>query len=145
MAFRLRFTAALLLLAGLFLLSTPAVRVVSAPSVPAPKLISPVNGMFLDNGCSPKANEITWDFDWSDVIGASAYHLKVWRNPALPLINNVSVPSSSFHYVGGPNDYVANTNLNGWRWMVRAKVGNSWGPWSVVRNFRVEKLNTDCQ
>ena len=145
MTFRFRFTTALLLLAGLFLLSTPAVPVSSAPPVPAPMLISPVNGMFMDNGCSPRANGITWDFDWSDVPGASAYHIRVWRNPAIPLINNMSVPSSSFHYVSAPSDYVANTNLNGWRWMVRAKVGRAWGPWSAVRTFRVEKLNTDCQ
>jgi len=145
MALRFRFTTALLLLAGFFLLSTPAAPVSSAPQVPAPKLISPVNGMFMDNGCSPKANGIVWDFDWSDVIGASAYHIKVWKNPALPLINNMNVPASSFHYVSPLSDYIANTNLTGWRWSVRAKVGNVWGPWSVVRNFRVEKLNTDCQ
>ena len=144
MTFRLRFAIALLL-AGLFLLSTPAVRVSSAPPVPAPVLISPVNGMFLDNGCSPKANGITWDFDWSDVPLASAYHIRVWRSPAAPLIYNMSVSSSSYHYVSAPSDYVANANLNGWRWSVRAKVGNAWGPWSAVRNFRVEKLNTDCQ
>jgi hypothetical protein len=104
MTFRFRFTAALLLLAGLFLLSTHAVPVTSAPAIPAPKLISPVNGMFMDNGCSPKANGILWDFDWTDVPLASAYHIRVWKNPALPLINNMNVPSSSFHYVSPLTD-----------------------------------------
>ena len=98
----------------------------------------------MDNGCSPKPDGITWDFDWSDVPGATAYHLRVWRNPAIPLINNMSVPSSSFHYVSAPSDHIINANLNGWRWMVRAKVHGAWGPWSSHRSFRVEKLNTDC-
>jgi len=141
MTFHLRFTG-LLLLAALFLVSTPALLVSSPLS--APMLISPANGAILDNGCSPKPNGITWDFDWSDVPGATAYHIRVWKNPALPLINNMNVPSSSFNYVSPPTDYIANTNLGGWRWMVRAKVRNVWGPWSSVRSFRVEKLNTDC-
>jgi len=141
MTFHLRFTG-LLLLAALFLVSTPALLVSSPLS--APMLISPANGAILDNGCSPKPNGITWDFDWSDVPGATAYHIRVWKNPALPLINNMNVPSSSFNYVSPPADYIANTNLGGWRWMVRAKVRNVWGPWSSVRSFRVEKLNTDC-
>ena len=98
----------------------------------------------MDNGCSPKRNGIKWDFDWSDVPGATAYHVRVWKNPAIPIINNMSVSSSSFNYVSPPSDYIANTNLTGWRWMVRAKVRGVWGPWSTTRSFRVEKLNTDC-
>ena len=143
MTLQLRVTG-LLLLAALLLVSTPTSRVISAPRVPAPVLVSPANGTLMDNGCSPRRDGITWDFDWSDVPGATAYHLRVWKNPALPLINNMSVPSSSFHYASGPSDYIANTNLAGWRWMVRAKVGGIWGPWSLLRSFRVEKLNTDC-
>lgn len=145
MAIHLRFTC-LLLLAALLLVSTPALIVSSAPAMApaAPLLISPANGAVMDNGCSPKPNGITWDFDWSDVPGATAYHLRVWKNPALPIINNMSVPSSSFHYASPPADYIINTNLTGWRWMVRAKVRGVWGPWSSVRTFRVERLNTDC-
>ena len=143
MTLNLRFTG-LFLLAALFLVSTPGPLVSSAPPPAAPTLISPVNGAVMDNGCSPKPDGITWDFDWSDVPGATAYHIRVWRNPAIPLINNMSVPSSSFHYVSAPSDHIINANLNGWRWMVRAKVHGVWGPWSAVRSFRVERLNTDC-
>jgi len=143
MTLKLRCTG-LLLLAALFLVSMPALLVSSAPPPPAPTLISPANGAVMDNGCSPKRNGITWDFDWSDVAGATAYHIRVWKNPAIPLINNMSVPSSSFHYVSAPSDHIINTNLTGWRWMVRAKVRGVWGPWSAQRTFRVEKLNTDC-
>ena len=111
---------------------------------PPPTLISPAVGELMDNGCKPKADGITWDFDWSDVTGATAYHLKVFKNPALPLINNMSVLTSSYHYVSAPHDHIINSNLSNWRWMVRAKVHGTWGAWSAPRVFRVEKLNTDC-
>lgn len=144
MTFHLRVTG-LLLLAALFLISTPAPLASSAPPMPpaAPMLISPVNGAVMDNGCQDRSNGVTWDFDWSDVPGATAYHLRVWHNPALPVVNNMSIPASSYHY-DSPGTYVINSNLNGWRWMVRAKVKGVWGPWSIVRVFRVERLNTDC-
>ena len=145
MPFYLRVTG-LLLVSGLLLASTPTTLVSSAPPMaPAPPmLVSPANGAVMDNGCKPTANGITWDFDWSDVPGATAYHLRVARNPAIPLINNMSIASSSFSYVSAPSDHIINANLQGWRWMVRAKVRGGWGPWSRVRSFRVEKLNTDC-
>ena len=144
MLFHLQVTG-VLLLSGLFLAAPPKPLVSSGPPIPPPPmLISPVNGAVMDNGCHPKPNGITWDFDWSDVPGATAYHLRVWRNPSLPIINNMTIPSSSYHYASPPSDYIINSNLNGWRWMVRAKVRGVWGRWSAVRFFRVEKLNTDC-
>ena len=114
------------------------------PAPPPPTLISPVNGAIMDNGCKPKAEGISWDFDWSDVPGATSYQIRVWRNPALPLINNVNVLTSSYHYGPPSSAHIVNANLNGWRWMVRAKVAGAWGPWSAPRWFKVEKLNTDC-
>ena len=145
MRFHLR-VPGLFLLASLFLVSTSTPLLISAPLSPAPPppaLVSPTNGTVMDNGCKPKTDGITWDFDWSDVPGATAYHIRVWKNPALPIINT-NVPSSSYQYASAPSDYIINSNLSGWRWMVRAKVHGSWGPWSRVGNFRVEKLNTDC-
>jgi hypothetical protein len=139
MPFHLHITA-LFLLSGSFLLTEP--RPPMPP--PAPMLISPPNGALMDNGCKPKPDGITWDFDWSDVPGATVYHIRVFRNPAIPLINNMSVVPSSYHYTSAPADHIINSNLNLWRWMVRAKVHGRWGRWSAVRWFRVEKLNTDC-
>lgn len=138
--------AVLSLLLGTLMAWTPKPIVSGAAPMapPAPMLISPASGAVMDNGCKPKADGITWDFDWSDVPGATAYHIRVFRNPALPLINNMGVASSSFHYTSAPHDHIINANLGGWRWMVRAKVGAMWGPWSAPRFFRVEKLNTDC-
>lgn len=136
MLFKLHITG-LLLLAGSFLMP--------APPPAAPVLISPANGALMDNGCKPKADGITWDFDWSDVPGATAYHIKVFRNPNIPLINQMNVQQSSYHYVSAPSDHIINSNTNLWRWMVRAKAPTGgWGRWSTARAFRVEKLNTDC-
>ena len=65
MSFNLRVTG-LLLLAVLFLISTPTPLVSSATPPPppplVPMLISPVDGAVMDNGCTPKPNGITWDF-----------------------------------------------------------------------------------
>jgi len=144
MRFKL-YVAVLSLLLGILVGSTPKPFVSAAALMapPAPVPIAPVNGAIMDNGCQNRKDGITWDFDWSDVPGATAYQLRVWRNPSLPVVNNMSIPSSSYHY-DSPHTFVINSNLNGWRWMVRAKVHGVWGPWSVVRFFRVEKLNTDC-
>jgi hypothetical protein len=128
-----------LALTALFALAQPARTL----QVPPPKLITPVNGAVMDNGCVDKSNGVTWDFDWSDVPGASAYQIRVWKNPAIPLVNNVIVVTSNYHY-DSPKSYIINTNLTGWRWMVRAKAGGAWGPWSKIGFFQVEKLNTDC-
>ncbi len=125
-----------LLLSGLFALVEPAL-------IPPPTLISPANGALMDNGCQNLTDGITWDFDWNDVPGATRYHIRVWRNPALPVVNNANVITSEYTH-NKPQTFVINANRIGWRWMVRARVGNRWGPWSRVRTFRVERLNTDC-
>ena len=137
MPFKLHFLG-LLILSGSFLIPAPA------PPPAAPVLISPANGALMDNGCKPKADGIKWDFDWSDVPGATAYHIKVFRNPNIPLINNINVQTSEYHYVSAPADHIINSNLNLWRWMVRARGPAGWSKWSTARAFRVEKLNTDC-
>lgn len=138
MPFHLHITGVLTLTA-LFALGQPA----GIFKIPPPMLVSPANGTVMDNGCQDKSNGVTWDFDWKDVPGATAYHIRVWKNPALPVVNNMNVATSDYHY-DSPQTYIINTNLTGWRWMVRAKVGRAWGPWSRVGFFRVERLNTDC-
>ncbi|HXQ38342.1 MAG TPA: hypothetical protein VN843_30360 [Anaerolineales bacterium] len=126
---------------------TPVVSSTPPPPPAAPILISPVAGAVMDNGCKGTPEGITWDFDWSDVPSVAPttrYHLKVWKNPALPVINKMDITTSSYHHTSAPSDYIINTNLTGWRWMVRAKVLGTWGAWSPVRSFKVERVNTDC-
>jgi len=132
--------AVVLLLSGLFLLAS------AEPRIPAPTLVSPANDAVMDNGCDKKPEGITWDFDWSDVPSATAYNIKVWSGstPNNPVLNDMNVKPSSYHYTSTDPGYIINQNLKGWRWMVRAKVDGVWGPWSKVGNFQVERLNTDC-
>jgi hypothetical protein len=139
MPFHLHIAGAVALSVALLALTNPARTI----QIPAPHLISPVNGAVMDNGCKDRSNGITWDFDWSDVHGATAYQIRVWKNPAIPLINNVTIPTSDYHY-DSPKSYIINTNLTGWGWRVRARVGKVWGPWSITGFFRMERLNTDC-
>ena len=138
MPFHLHITG-VLTLTTLFALVEPARTLQIMP----PKLLSPANGEVVDNGCRDRSNGITWDFDWSDVPGATAYHIRVWRNPALPVVNQTNVASSEYHH-DSPQSFIINTNLTGWRWRVRARVGGVWGPWSRTGLFRAERLNTDC-
>jgi hypothetical protein len=130
----------LLFLSGALALGGPARKQLV---IPPPTLTSPVNGAVMDNGCQDKSNGITWDFDWSDVPGAIEYQIRVWKNPALPVINNASTPTSDYHD-DSPQSYIINSNRMGWRWMVRAKVRGRWTAWSRVGFFSVERLNTDC-
>jgi hypothetical protein len=113
-------------------------------SVPAPTLISPRSGAVLDNGCIDKSNEIKWYFDWSDIRGATKYHLYVKGATAqYPLINKSNLTTSNYlHKTFG---YIATHNLNNWKWKVRAYVNGKWGAWSGERSFNVEPLNTDCR
>jgi hypothetical protein len=140
----LRLTSCLIVI-GMVLIAATTPRVLSAraAAIGQPQLISPNNNVVMDNGCGDKSNGITWDFDWSDVPRAEAYHIRVWKNPAIPVINEMNVTASNFHY-DSPQTYIINTNLTGWRWTVRAKVHGVWGPWAPARYFRVERLNTDC-
>ena len=131
--------AGVLTLSAVFTMAEPRL----ALQLPAPKLLSPVNAARLDNGCRDKSNGIKWDFDWSEVPGASAYHLRVWRNPALPVVNQINLAAADYHY-DSPQSYISSNNLTGWRWRVRARVGGVWGPWSRIGFFSVEQLNTDC-
>ncbi len=140
---------ALSLVSALLLASALTPVVSSTPPAPlaAPILISPAAGAVMDNGCKGTPEGITWDFDWSDVPSVAPttqYQLRVWKNRALPVINKTILMTSSYHHTSAPSDYIINTNLTGWRWMVRARVLGVWGPWSPVRSFKVEKVNTDC-
>ena len=116
---------------------------------PGPGLVAPLPGAELDNGCKsiPAAGTIEWDFDWTTVAGATAYHLYVLGPDATtPLINNELIGAPSYHF-SGPGDYIDDTNLYGWVWMVRALVNdgvnNVWTGWSEVRSFDVAPP-TDC-
>lgn len=116
---------------------------VADPSDPTiPELIAPAQGAILDNGCLDQSDAIIWDFDWSDVQHATEYYLVVsGPNAIYPLIDRVA-GESGFHYEQVA--YIIPRHQPGWRWRVRARIGEDWMEWTEERTFDVEPLNSDC-
>ncbi|MCH9031077.1 MAG: leucine-rich repeat domain-containing protein [candidate division Zixibacteria bacterium] len=114
-------------------------------TVSPPILLSPENGDVLDNSCNDgevTSDSVIWNFDWSDVSGATVYELFIKNNAAQnPVIDTFISPSSFHSSLGG---FISNANLLDWRWKVRAMVGGVWSAFSPERTFDVEPLNTDC-
>ena len=109
------------------------------PNVPL--LLAPKPGEILDNGCRSFADSMIWVFDWTDVPNASDYHIWV-KHPtaAVPLLDNSIGPTSSHRQAS-----LAWTAWGtGWEWKVRAVVDGELKPWSEIRIFHVEQLDTDC-
>ncbi|MCD4766776.1 MAG: hypothetical protein K8R34_09725 [Methanosarcinales archaeon] len=105
-------------------------------------LISPKEDAVMDNGRTDRTDSIIWDFDWSDVKGATEYQLYVIGDTAkYPVIDRVT-SSSSYHH-SSPGSYIIESNRYGWTWKVRAQVNGQWGDWSETRTFSVEEVNTD--
>ena len=104
-----------------------------------PKLIFPLTGAVLYDGSGGSS---VWDFDWSDVEGASEYHLYVIGPipPAeFPIVDTITTSSSYRHVSSG---YVVSKNYYGWTWRVRAKINGQWSEWSETGNFDVGKVPT---
>jgi hypothetical protein len=107
-----------------------------------PTLISPVVDTVVDNGCHDGSNQAEWSFDWSDVPGAEAYALQVWRTGMNLAIDRDDLSASDFSDPYG--GWMDNDHLDQWNWKVRARVNGLWGDWSDTRGFQVEPLDTDC-
>ena len=108
----------------------------------SPLLSSPLNGAVMDNGRTDGKNGIVWDFNWSDVKGATQYQLYIKKDTAnTPFIDTVTTSSSYRHIRDGY--YITNSNRHGWTWKVRAQVNGQWYEWSETRNFVVEEVDTD--
>jgi len=107
----------------------------------SPLLISPLNGDVMDNGRTDGKNGIVWDFNWSDVKGATQYQLYIKKDTDnIPVIDTVTTSSSYRHRDGS---YITNADRYGRTWKVRAQVNGQWCEWSETRNFVVEEVDTD--
>lgn len=107
-----------------------------------PQLQTPAEGAVLDNGCVQGNDSLVWDFDWSDVPGATEYHLFVQHQGSpFAQIDDSVLTQSSFHY-----SQVATytSDLAAWHWWVRAKVDGAFRNWGGPLDFTVEPANTDC-
>ena len=117
-----------------------------APVAPlVPTLALPAEGGLADNACTLDQSEaVVWDFDWSDVPGASSYELWVkHRNSAQPEIDQTGLQTSSHR--AGRFVVLEGDMLQGWEWKVRAVVNGAPQPWSKTGTFSIEPLDTDCQ
>lgn len=128
------------------LISTPLPTSIPTPLTPTPTptaltLISPEDNEILDNGRTDFMDYMVWDFDWSDVEGATRYHLFVINPLGFPYINYDYITSSSYHLES--RGYQTSDGLEGWTWGVRAFVNGQWNEWSDTRHFDVEPPNTD--
>ncbi|MFH1032494.1 MAG: TRAP transporter substrate-binding protein DctP [Chloroflexota bacterium] len=125
----------------------PTVRPPTATPFPLPKelvLISPDEGALLDNGRFDGYDRIIWNFDWSDVPGATQYQIYVIGDTSPAPTINTQISYSNYHWenygsIGGGN---VDQNRFGWTWKVRALVNGVWSGWSQ-RTFNVEPVDTD--
>ena len=90
-----------------------------------------------------------WRFDWEDIPAADHYEIVILGPSAsIPLVHAVT-HKSEFN-VGSLNSentdevqkagYVADHNLRGWSWRVRAKLSNGiWGAWSREQRFNIRR------
>jgi hypothetical protein len=114
------------------------------PEPSPPGLLAPADGAVLDNGCVSASDPLVWEFDWSDVPGATAYELYVRQFTATaPAIDATDVTTSSYRREA--MGYIGPVKLEGWEWRVRAKVDGADQDWSATRRFSVEPLDTDCR
>jgi serine/threonine protein kinase/tetratricopeptide (TPR) repeat protein len=103
---------------------------------PGPSLLMPAAGAILDNGANDGSKLRVWEFNWSEVPGATRYHLYVIGPTAtLPVINNLTLTAPSYRDEG--KGYFATQYRLGYRWKVRALVNGTWTDWSEERTFDV--------
>jgi tetratricopeptide (TPR) repeat protein len=113
---------------------------------PGLTLLKPAAGAILDNGAIDFSKMMVWEFDWSDVPGATQYHLYVigpeqpGPRQTNPGINNSTLTSSYYRHEVKAMIYGDRGRL-GLRWRVRALVKGTWTDWSETRTFDVAPLD----
>jgi len=115
-------------------------RLPGATAQPSPpSLLEPRTGAVLPNGSREGNRTAVWEFKWSAVPGASKYHLQVIAAKArIPRLDRSDLTSPE--YRDEWRGYVIDPNRLGWRWKVRALVGDVWTEWSEERTFDVQPL-----
>ncbi|MCY2993311.1 MAG: serine/threonine-protein kinase [Planctomycetota bacterium] len=106
-----------------------------------PKLLSPLPDAVLENGSLDGSRQKTWEFAWSAVVGATRYHLFVsGRRAPRPVVDVSEIGHTQYSHRG--TGYVIEANQRGWRWRVRALVGDKWTDWTEERTFDVGPIAT---
>jgi hypothetical protein len=103
----------------------------------APGLLQPAL-----NATLPQPASGEWHFDWEDVPTAQKYELVVLGPSALIPLVQTETSASEYTVKKKRGGYIAEANLRGWSWRVRAQDRNGgWGPWSKLRRFNVSPQN----
>ena len=113
-------------------LPVPAPVAAAAPAEVGPRLLEPIADATL-----PQPELDAWRFDWEDTPDAKAYELVVLGSSAVfPLVHTIT--RTSEYVYDERSGYIADHNLVGWSWRVRAQYrSGKWGPWSRIRRFNV--------
>ena len=97
-----------------------------------PNLLEPLAGATL-----PQPEIAEWRFDWDDVPGVKSYEIVVLGPAAMFPLFHTSTINSEYTAPVKPG-YIADFNLEGWSWRVRAHYSDAAsGPWSAARRFNV--------
>ena len=130
----------------LTLVPSGEVVVAEEPSGAAPILIEPYLDSFL-----PQPGDGEWRFDWVDIPEADSYEIVILGpHASVPLGRVMTNKSEIIMGRRDPADdgekqkagYIADHNLRGWSWRVRAKLNNgTWGAWSREQRFNVQMRN----
>jgi hypothetical protein len=110
---------------------------------PGPTLLKPAAGASLDFGRSKYSHlrdmSRIWEFNWSEVPGATQYHLHLFRPDGMIFINNPTLTSSSCRVEA--ERFLVDWVLLDRRWKVRALVNGIWTDWSEERTFAIAPLD----
>jgi serine/threonine protein kinase/WD40 repeat protein/tetratricopeptide (TPR) repeat protein len=107
---------------------------------PGPTLLSPAAGATLANGSLDRKKPFVWDFRWTEVPGATCYHVQIRVANDSPRVDRATITMPSWSYSG--QFYHPDHFLTGWRWRVRALVNGAWTQWSAYRAFQVAPPET---
>jgi hypothetical protein len=83
-------------------------------------LISPAEGEILNNIKGHRSEF----YDWTDVPGATKYHLYVRNSNAINL--SIDIETTQSYYKEDRDGYVANKNRLNWYWEVSAYANGEW-------------------
>ncbi len=112
-----------------------------------PLITAPLPQATLDNGCNGVNETMTWDFEWTEIEGATEYQLIV-RHPSVS-VNTVNEIVTTNSWTLSRFTQI-NTYFTDWTVKVRAKVDGLWGDYhgstlaEEVMLFNVERTDTDC-
>ncbi len=115
--------------------TTPVIAVPPTLTSPAASALLPQH---VAGGCP--GPDIQWNFTWQAPanVEAAAYDIVIERPPDAPLVSK-STTTSSYTHTLPCAAFIADNNLTGWTWKVRAKsASGSAGQWSEPRPFLIK-------